>query len=43
MSKVIFFYCRKKYNNDDNKVLFLAVSDDEKWIKVTRQKVLQES
>ena len=35
-SKVTFldFIHRKKYNNDDNKVLFLAVSDDNKWIKV---------
>ena len=34
------FYCRKKYNNDDKKVLFLAVSDDNKWIKVMRQEAL---
>ena len=34
-----FFDFRKKYNNDDNKVLFLAVSDDNDWIKVVRQEV----
>ena len=25
---------RKKYDRDDQKVIFLAVSDDTKWIKV---------
>ena len=28
-----FFY-RKKYNDDKNKVVFLAVSDDNEWLKV---------
>ena len=34
VSAILNFCFRKKYNNDDNKVLFLAVSDDNKWIKV---------
>ena len=31
------FGFRKKYNNEDTKVLFLAVSDDDQWLKVIRQ------
>ena len=27
---------RKKYNDDKNQVVFLAVSDDNEWIKVLR-------
>ena len=30
---------RNKYNNDHNKVVFLAVSDDNKWLKVCIIKV----
>ena len=28
---------RKRYDRDDQKVIFLAVSDDTKWIKVMQQ------
>ena len=31
----IMFYNRKKYNNDSTKVVFLTVSDDNKWIKAS--------
>ena len=28
---------RKRYEKDDTKVIFLAVSDDTKWIKVKKR------
>ena len=31
-----FVLFRKKYNDNENKVVFLAVSDDNKWIKVLK-------
>ena len=29
---------RKRYDKDDTKVIFLAVSDDTKWIKVKKKR-----
>ena len=31
---------RKRYDKDDTKVIFLAVSDDTKWIKVKKREKL---
>ena len=31
-----YIFSRKKYNDAKNRVIFLAVSDDNQWIKVTR-------
>ena len=33
---VAFDIYRRRYNDGKNKVVFLAVSDDENWIKVNR-------
>ena len=33
------FLYRKKYNDDENQVVFLAVSDDNQWIKVISTKI----
>ena len=35
---VAYFYFRKRYNKDGQKVVFLAVSDDPIWIKVREGK-----